>query len=139
MGRSTHRLALLVHGGAWAIPQQNTAATLAGIRAAALRGWGVLESGSAVDAVEAAVRVLEDDPVFDAGRGSVLTEEGQVEMDAVIMDGRTLETGAGAFDGSICSSVTTCRRLMTGLAHDSRMHHGCTQPCLSGSGSDGTD
>ena len=60
--------AVMVHGGAWAIPQEVTEATLAGVRRAASQGYGVLTGGgSALDAVEAAVRVLEDDPVFDAG------------------------------------------------------------------------
>ena len=55
----------MIHGGAWAIPAQNTAATLAGIRAATLSGWDILQrGGSAVDAVEAAVQVMEDDPIF---------------------------------------------------------------------------
>ena len=51
------------------------------------------QGGSAVDAVEAAVRILEDIPVFNAGHGSVITEEGTIEMDAVVMDGNTLSTG----------------------------------------------
>lgn len=64
-GRLRRLPALVIHGGAWAIPQQNTAATLAGIRAAALSGWDILlRGGSAVDAVEAAVQVMEDDPIF---------------------------------------------------------------------------
>ena len=51
------------------------------------------KGGTAVDTVEAAVRILEDDPTFDAGHGSVLTEELTVEVDAMIMDGQTLESG----------------------------------------------
>jgi beta-aspartyl-peptidase (threonine type) len=110
--------ALVVHGGAWAIPQANTAATLAGIRAASLGGWDVLQrGGSAVDAVEAAVRVLEDDPAFDAGRGSVLTEAGRVEMDAVIMDGRTLETGAVACLTAARHPISVARAVMAQTEH----------------------
>eukprot|EP01043_Picozoa_sp_COSAG02_P037391 COSAG02_NODE_2801_length_8003_cov_5.731655_4_plen_342_part_00 len=110
---------LLVHGGAWAIPQRSTVPTLAGIRAASLRGWKSLmeEHGTAVDAVEAAVRVLEDDSVFDAGRGSVLTEEGRVEMDAVIMDGRTLDTGAVACLTAARNPVSVARAVMEQTEH----------------------
>ena len=55
--------------------------------------WSWHQGGNAVDAVEVAVRILEDDPTFDAGHGSVLTEELTVEVDAMIMDGNTLESG----------------------------------------------
>ena len=62
----------------------------AGLGEALDAGEAILASGgSALDAVEAAARVLEDDPCFNAGRGSVLTADGQVELDAAIMDGRT--------------------------------------------------
>jgi len=65
-----------------------------GVRAALRAGWQVLqEGGSAVDAVEEAVVVLEDDETFDAGRGSFLTRDGRVQMDALIMDGKTLRAG----------------------------------------------
>ena len=88
---------LVVHGGAWAIPDSLTEASVRGVEAAARAGWEVLvNSGSALDAVEAATRVLEDDESFDAGRGAVLNENGEVELDAVIMDGRDLDSGAVA-------------------------------------------
>lgn len=58
--------------------------------------FNLYQGGTAVDAVEVAVRVLEDDPTFDAGHGSVLTEELTVEVDAMIMDGNTLESGTKA-------------------------------------------
>ena len=63
-------------------------------------------------AVEAAVRVLEDDPAFDAGVGSVLTEEGEVEMDAIIVDGKSLEFGAVACVNNIQNAVSLARRVM---------------------------
>jgi beta-aspartyl-peptidase (threonine type) len=110
--------ALVVHGGAWAIPEEKTEATLAGIREATLAGWAVLHSGgSSVDAVEAAVRVLEDDPVFDAGRGSVLTEEGKVEMDAVIMDGANLASGAVACITRARNPISVARAVMEQTEH----------------------
>ncbi|HKZ68441.1 MAG TPA: isoaspartyl peptidase/L-asparaginase, partial [Anaerolineales bacterium] len=88
---------LIIHGGAWSIPDADVPAHIAGCRIAAQTGWEILSGGgSALDAVEAAVRYLEDDPIFGAGRGSCLTTEGDVEMDAIIMDGATLNTGAVA-------------------------------------------
>ena len=88
---------IVVHGGAWAIPEQLTDASVAGCEAAAQAGWEVLQrGGTAVESVEAATRVLEDDPAFDAGNGAVLNELGEVELDAIIMDGIGLECGAVA-------------------------------------------
>jgi beta-aspartyl-peptidase (threonine type) len=91
---------LVIHGGAGVIEQGRIQpAEEAAIRAALNRaldaGAAILaEEGAALDAVEAAVRVLEDDPHFNAGRGSVFTYEGRIEMDASIMDGRTRDAGA---------------------------------------------
>jgi beta-aspartyl-peptidase (threonine type) len=79
---------LLVHGGAWAIPDDAVEAHTFGVRSALLAGYALLERGAtAVDAVEAAVAVLEDDEAFDAGRGSFLTRDGRVQLDALLMDG----------------------------------------------------
>ena len=109
---------LVVHGGAWAIPEENTAATLDGIREATKAGWQVLKAGgTAVDAVEASVRVLEDNPMFDAGRGSVLTDEGKVEMDACIMDGRDLTCGAVASITTARNPVSVARAIMEATDH----------------------
>jgi len=85
---------ILVHGGAWAIPDDLVQAHLNGVRAAAAAGWRALEGGgSALDAIEAAVLVMEDDEAFDAGRGSFLNRDGRVQLDALMMDGRTLRAG----------------------------------------------
>lgn len=85
---------ILVHGGAWAIPDGAVEAHRAGVRQAAARGWEMLRrGGSALDAVEAALTTLEDDETFDAGRGSFLTRDGRVQMDAFLMDGATLRAG----------------------------------------------
>ncbi len=84
---------LLVHGGAWAMPDEVRAAHEAGVRNALAAGYALLEKGAgAIDAVEAAVAVLEDDETFDAGRGSFLTREGTVQLDALLMDGGSTGT-----------------------------------------------
>jgi beta-aspartyl-peptidase (threonine type) len=91
---------LVIHGGAGVIERGRLSAEEeAGIRAALGRaldtGSAILgDGGSALDAVDAAVRVLEDDPHFNSGRGSVFTYEGRIEMDAAIMDGRDRSAGA---------------------------------------------
>jgi beta-aspartyl-peptidase (threonine type) len=92
---------IVVHGGAGDDPDDGRAAREAGVERAAEAGAAVLaRGGSALDAVVAAVVVLEDDPHFNAGRGSVLTTEGTVEMDASVMEGERLQAGAvGAVRG----------------------------------------
>jgi isoaspartyl peptidase/L-asparaginase-like protein (Ntn-hydrolase superfamily) len=96
------KICLAVHGGAGTIPAAslNAAATKAhheGLRAALRAGFAVLQAGGgAVDAVCAAVTALEDDPLFNAGRGAVYTSDGELEMDAGIMDGRGRQAGAVA-------------------------------------------
>jgi len=85
---SSNAIAIAVHGGAGWIRDELTDVARSGCARAADAGWAVLcRGGSAVDAVAAAVVVLEDDPFFNAGRGSVLTRGGEVEMDALIVDG----------------------------------------------------
>lgn len=105
--------ALIVHGGAWAIPDAELADHLAGCRRALAAGWRVLEAGGpALDAVEAAVRVMEDDPAFDAGRGSVLNADGVVELDAALMDGRSLRSGAVAAVRRVAAPISLARRVL---------------------------
>ncbi|PYX21640.1 MAG: peptidase T, partial [Acidobacteria bacterium] len=85
---------LLVHGGAWAIPDDMVEAHLNGVRNAIAAGWRVLQhGGTALDAVEEAVVIMEDDETFDAGCGSFLNRDGKVQLDALIMDGSTLRAG----------------------------------------------
>jgi beta-aspartyl-peptidase (threonine type) len=106
-------VAIIVHGGAWAIPDASKAATEAGCRRAASVGYSVLEAGgSAVDACEAAIRVLENDPMFDAGYGSVLTSAGTVEMDAVLQSGSDLQAGAVACVSCIRNPISLARAIM---------------------------
>lgn len=89
-----HKPVLVVHGGGWAIPDDMVEAHLTGVRAAMAAGWRELErGGTALDAVEAAVKVMEDDEAFDAGRGSFLNRDGRVQLDALMMDGATLRAG----------------------------------------------
>ena len=88
---------MLVHGGAWAIPDDAAAAHENGVRNALEVGYRILaRGGPALDAVEAAVTVLEDDPTFDAGRGSFLTSDGRVQLDALLMDGGRMKAGGVA-------------------------------------------
>jgi beta-aspartyl-peptidase (threonine type) len=115
--------AIIVHGGAWSIPERLTERSLAGVRRAAAAGYAVLTAGgSAVDAVEAAVLVLEDDPVFDAGRGSCLNAKGAVEMDAVIMVEdphvpHSLRAGAVAAVSVVRNPVVLARKVMETTDH----------------------
>lgn len=109
-------IAIIVHGGAWDIPAELHAEHLAGCRTAAAAGWAALSSGgSALEAVEAAVRIMEDHPVFDAGRGSHLNADGVVELDAGMMDGATLRAGAVAAVHRIANPITLARHVL----HDS--------------------
>ncbi|HNT76327.1 MAG TPA: isoaspartyl peptidase/L-asparaginase [Anaerolineae bacterium] len=114
-----NRPVIVVHGGAGAFRESMWEACLAGCRQAALAGWERLRAGgAALDAVEAAVQVLEDDPAFDAGRGSFLNMAGVVQMDAIIMDGRTLDLGAVAAVERIRHPITLARRVMERSPHN---------------------
>ncbi len=109
---------IVVHGGAGADPVDGREELRGGVRAAALAGWRVLAAGgSALDAVEAAVRSLEDHPRFNAGRGSVLTSAGTVETDASIMEGDRLRCGAVGAVRGIANPITLARRVMDGTRH----------------------
>ncbi len=90
-------IAIVVHGGAWEIPDALVPSHEAGCIRAAQLGHEVLRGGgSATDAVEAAIRDLENDPSFDAGYGAFLNRDGVAELDAGIMDGTSLRSGAVA-------------------------------------------
>ena len=105
--------ALIVHGGAWDIPDDEVAAHKAGCMAALAAGWAILAAGGgALDAVEAAVRSLEDDPTYDAGVGSFLNAIGEVELDAAIMDGNTMLSGAVAAVQRVRHPITLARRVL---------------------------
>lgn len=104
---------IIVHGGAKTIRAGRETRNRQGCLNAVVAGQAVLErGGSAVEAVEAAIRVLEEDPTFNAGYGSVLNADGEVETDAAIMDGRTLDVGAVAAVKGVRNPITVARRLM---------------------------
>ncbi len=115
--------ALVVHGGAGTILRENMdAETEAEYRAkiteALHRGRDVLDrGGSAVDAVEATIRVMEDSPLFNAGKGAVFTEAGVNEMDSSIMDGRDLNAGAVAGVKTIRNPISAARAVMEKSPH----------------------
>jgi len=118
---------IVVHGGAWYIPDRLRADYAQGCREALLAGWDVLrDGGPALEAVEASVRVLEDNPLLDAGRGSYLNRAGHVEMDAIIMDGRTLDLGAVAAVQRIRHPITLARKVMALPEHDFVVGAGAT-------------
>jgi len=109
---------IIVHGGAGDIPAEEHEAYLQGVRCAAEAGWAVLEAGgTASDAVEAAVVVMEDDEAFDAGRGSVLNADGQVQMDAGFMNGANLRVGAIAAVQFIQNPIRVARLVMDRCEH----------------------
>jgi beta-aspartyl-peptidase (threonine type) len=106
-------LSLIVHGGAWDIPDELADAHKSGCRAALLQGWSILQSGGhALDAVEAAIRVMEDDPILNAGSGAVLNAAGEVQLDASIMDGAQLRAGAVAAVQGIRNPISLARLVL---------------------------
>jgi beta-aspartyl-peptidase (threonine type) len=109
---------LIVHGGAWDIPDSAVPACKAGCERALAAGWGILQAGGlALDAIEAAVVILEDDPVFDAGYGSHLNLDGRVECDAIVMDGATLRAGAVATLQHVRNPVRLARKVLENCPH----------------------
>ena len=113
-----HTPTLLVHGGAWAIPADAASAHQAGVRNALETGYAILSrGGSSIDAVEAAVTVLEDDPTFDAGRGSFLTSDGRVQLDALLMDGGRMKAGGVACVERLRNPIQAARLVLEHSQH----------------------
>jgi beta-aspartyl-peptidase (threonine type) len=109
---------LLAHGGAGAWSEANSEEVLAGMREAVQKGWTMLQQGgSALDAIEQTVMVLEDHPLFDAGIGSYLNQHGEVEMDAILIDGASLNFGAVAALQQIRHPISLARLVMTQTDH----------------------
>lgn len=117
------KLALAIHGGGGTIRREEMsaereAAYRDGLHQALLRGWEVLTGGGAsLDAVEVTVCALEDNPLFNAGRGSVFTHNEKHEMDAAIMSGKDLRAGAVAAVSSIKNPIVLARRVMEATPH----------------------
>jgi beta-aspartyl-peptidase (threonine type) len=109
---------LIVHGGAWDIPDDAVEACQTGCHRALTAGWSVLTSGgNSLDAIEAAILVLENDPVFDAGLGSHLNLDGKVECDAIVMDGVSLRAGAAAALQRIRNPIRLARKILETCPH----------------------
>jgi beta-aspartyl-peptidase (threonine type) len=106
-------IAIIVHGGAGTFVEERHATAEAGCKEAALIGWRILESGgTALDAVEAAVRSLENNPNFNAGTGACLNIEGDIQLDAGIMEGQSLSVGAVADIELIKNPISLARKVM---------------------------
>jgi beta-aspartyl-peptidase (threonine type) len=114
---------IAIHGGAGvaehgALPPEDEAAYRQGLHAALKAGGEVLAAGgAALDAVDQAVRVLEDDVLFNAGRGAVFTREGGIELDAGIMDGRDRSAGAAAGVARVRNPIALARTIMQRSPH----------------------
>lgn len=114
---------LVIHGGAGTILKKNMtpereALVRAGLEAALKKGYGIIQAGgSSLDAVEGAIRILEDDPMFNAGKGAVFTHDGRNELDAAIMDGSTLAAGSVAGVRTIKNPISLARAVMEKSEH----------------------
>ncbi len=118
MEKSNAKLSLIVHGGAGDIPEAERPLHRAGLERALEAGWRVLEiGGAALDAVETAVRLLEDDAAFDAGVGSVLRLDGSIAMDASIMEGSARRAGAVAGVRRVRHPISLARAVLERTRH----------------------
>jgi L-asparaginase / beta-aspartyl-peptidase len=131
--KDTSKYVLVIHGGAGTILKQNMTPEKEkrykeGLQKALDTGNKILENGgTALDAVEAVVKVLEDNPLFNAGKGAVFTNEGKNEMDAAIMDGITLKAGSVASVTTIKNPITAARKVMERSEHVMLMGKGAEE------------
>ena len=110
--------ALAVHGGAWNVPDGGVGPHREGVAEALVEGWSLLQAGSsALDVVEGVVRILEDNPTFNAGLGAHLNRERQVQLDASIMEGGELEAGAVAALQRVRHPVSLARMVLEASPH----------------------
>lgn len=116
--QTMHKIGLVIHGGAGTIDRakmtpEKERSYRDGLERALRAGWEILErGGSSLDATEAAVRVLEDDPMFNAGRGAVFTSAGVNELDASTMEGKTMRAGAVASVKHVKNPILLARKLL---------------------------
>ncbi len=117
------KIAIAIHGGAGAIKKEAMSPSKikeckAKLREAVMTGYKILQAGgSSLDAVEKTIHVLEDSPLFNAGRGSVFTNEGMNELDSSIMDGSNMKAGAVAGVKHIKNPISLARKVMEKSAH----------------------
>ncbi|XP_037639201.1 isoaspartyl peptidase/L-asparaginase [Sebastes umbrosus] len=119
---------VVVHGGAGHIPKERSEKSTSGVCSAARAGNTILRGGgSSMDAVVEAVTVLENNPSFNAGCGSVLNVKGEVEMDAMVMDGKTLASGAVSAVRNIANPTKLARLVMDKTSHAFLTAEGASQ------------
>ena len=132
-GPQNPRLGFLIHGGAGVIkrgsltPQQEKEYR-AKLEEAVMAGYKALQAGkTSVDAVEIAIRILEDSPLFNAGKGAVFTADGKNELDASIMDGKNLAAGAVAGLHHVKNPISLARAVMEKSPHVMMIGDGAEQ------------
>ncbi|KAG7511738.1 isoaspartyl peptidase/L-asparaginase [Solea senegalensis] len=119
---------VVVHGGAGQIPKQRTEQSTLGVCTAVRAAYTILRGGgSSMDAVVEAVTQMEDNPSFNAGHGSVLNAKGGVEMDAIVMEGKTLGSGAVSAVRNIANPVQLARLVMDKTSHACLTAEGASQ------------
>lgn len=124
-------MTLVVHGGAGTLRQELAELSRSGIDRALEAGWAILESGgSSRDACERAILTLEDDPVFDAGVGAYLNREGKAQLDAILMDGASLKSGATGAVERIRNPIRLARRILESSDHSFLVSAGAEQFAL---------
>jgi beta-aspartyl-peptidase (threonine type) len=129
-GQSTPRIMLVMHGGAGTITRSSMSADMEkqyreALEQALRTGHAILaKGGTSLDAVEASVRVLEDSPLFNAGKGAVFTHEGRIELDAAIMDGKNKRAGSVAGLTIVKNPISAARAVMEKSPHVMMSGHG---------------
>ena len=133
LAQTTHNPVLVIHGGAGTILKKNMSpekekAYTTSLEEALRKGYAILQNGgSSLDAVEAVVRTLEDNPLFNAGKGAVFTNEGKIELDAAIMNGKTLAAGSVAGVTTIKNPIAAARAVMEKSEHVMMIGRGAEQ------------
>ena len=132
-GSRMEKFTLVIHGGAGTILKKNMTPEKEldykeKLNEALMTGYAVLsKGGTSIDAVEAAIIIMEDSPLFNAGKGAVFTNEGKNEMDASIMDGSTLEAGSVAMVNTIKNPISAARAVMQSSPHVMMVGEGAVQ------------